>query len=295
MFNFKKAELSDAEELSESFSKYRGRICDYSVGNVLFWRNYYGISFSRDDDHLILKYSDMGEKECYSYPISDKPNSTIAELLKDTGGTLCLTCLTEEQFESVSKCFDVIEVMHSEDWDDYLYNKKDIVSLAGRKYSGQRNHINKFKKLYPDAKFDVITKENVHIAKQFCLDFFDHIGNPTKVSDTELCQLKEQLDNWEIYKQLGGILSVGDKVVGVSVGEIVKDTLIVHTEKADTSFDGAYPMLVNCFAREFAKDEDCLFINREEDCGIEGLRISKQSYHPIEIIKKYAVTIKELS
>ena len=121
------------------------------------------------------------------------------------------------------------------------------------------------------------------------------IGKVTDVSDTEREQLIEQFDNWEAYSQLGGMLISEGRVVGISVGEIVGDTLIIHTEKADTSFDGAYPMLVNCFAREFAADDKCLYINREEDCGIEGLRISKRSYHPIEIIKKYAVIIKELS
>ena len=130
------------------------------------------------------------------------------------------------------------------------------------------------------------------MAKNFCHRYFNGAGKVTSVSDVEYKQLLEQFDNWEIYHQLGGMLIVNNEVIGISVGEIVGDTLIVHTEKADTSFAGAYPMLTNSFAKEFATS--CQFINREEDCGEEGLRISKRSYHPIELIEKYAVTIKEL-
>ena len=167
------------------------------------------------------------------------------------------------------------------------------MTLAGRRYSGQRNHINKFKKLYPDARFEVITKDNAHLAKDFCKYYFENAKKETNVSNTERKQLNEMFDNWEIYQQFGGMLLVNDQVVGISVGEIVGDTLIIHVEKADISFSGAYPMLTNCFAREFADLEHCRFINREEDCGEEGLRISKKSYHPIEMIKKYGVVIKK--
>ena len=295
MLKFKKVELSDINALSLALERYSGRVCDYSPGNAVFWRNHYDISYHLAGNSLVLRYGNMGEAECFSYPVADDPSYIIKELISEGGAPICLCCLTEEQLQKVSADFEVCEIKHSEDWDDYLYDKNDIVSLAGRKFSGQRNHINKFKKLYPEARFETITKDNAQVAKKFCIEYFDHIGKVTDVSDTEREQLIEQFDNWEAYSQLGGMLISEGRVVGISVGEIVGDTLIIHTEKADTSFDGAYPMLVNCFAREFAADDKCLYINREEDCGIEGLRISKRSYHPIEIIKKYAVIIKELS
>ena len=293
MITFKKAELEDAGLLFDALHEYDGKICDYSAGNIIFWRDYYGISYSLDADGLVLRYEKMGDRTCCSYPVSKEPIKLIDRLVKDLGKPLCLTCLTTEQLKNVKQSFRVIEVMNSRDWDDYLYLAEDLVSLAGRRFSGQRNHINKFKRSYPEHSFTVITGDNVEAAKDFCHRYFcGGIGKKTDVSDVEYKQLLEQLDHWELYNQLGGMLKVGDAVIGISVGEIVGDTLIVHTEKADTSFLGAYPMLTNSFAKQFATADRCKFINREEDCGEEGLRTSKLSYHPIELIKKYAVVIE---
>ena len=292
MLEFKKAEICDIEALQNALDKYTGRICDYSAGNIVFWRDYYKTYFSLDEEGLIIRFDDMGDTKCYSYPVSDTP-LTLIKKLKELEGTdeLCLSCLTEEQYLEIKELYTIKDMSYSEDWDDYLYEANDIITLAGRKYNGQRNHINKFKKTYPDAVFEIITEENAALAKDFCHKYFNGIGKTTDVSDVEATQLAEQFDNWSAYRQLGGILRLGDTVIGISVGEMVGDTLIVHTEKADVSFAGAYPMLTNCFAKAFATNEKCRFINREEDCGDQGLRTSKRSYHPCSMIKKYAVVI----
>ena len=290
---FKKIEISDAESLIRAFDSYKGRICDYSAGNAIFWRDYYDVSFYMGEDGAMLRFGDMDGTVCYSYPVSSEPFSLIDKLIEDVGGAVVLSCLTREEYEAVAERYSIASVMHNADWDDYLYSAEDIVTLKGRRYNGQRNHINKFKKCYPDAHFEEITAENVHTAKDFCARYFGGFGKVTDVSDVEERQLYEQFEHWEEYRQLGGILFVGDEAVGISVGEQVGDTLIIHTEKANTAFEGCYPMLTNCFARRFAEgNPSCKFINREEDCGDEGLRRAKLSYHPVEILEKYAVVIE---
>ena len=87
------------------------------------------------------------------------------------------------------------------------------------------------------------------------------------------------------------MLKANGKVVGFSCGEIVGDTLIIHVEKADTDFSGAYQMLVNEYAKRFVT-EGVAYINREEDTGDEGIRQSKESYHPLRLLEKYLVTVK---
>ena len=69
------------------------------------------------------------------------------------------------------------------------------------------------------------------------------------------------------------------------------ETFGVHVEKADTSIEGAYAMINYEFANRIP--EQYIYINREEDLGLEGLRKAKLSYQPVTILEKYMACLKE--
>ncbi len=63
-------------------------------------------------------------------------------------------------------------------------------------------------------------------------------------------------------------------------------------EKADADIEGIYQFLDNeCAKRLFSGYR---FINKESDMGKPGLTKSKQSYHPVEIIKSYCLTLNNI-
>ena len=83
----------------------------------------------------------------------------------------------------------------------------------------------------------------------------------------------------------GGLLFADDKPVGFSLASLLRpDTANVHIEKALADYDGAYAAI----NQQFAQHElgDVLFINRENDMGLEGLRKAKQSYAPCRLEEK---------
>jgi len=82
------------------------------------------------------------------------------------------------------------------------------------------------------------------------------------------------------------LLKANGGVVAFSVGENINNVLYVHIEKADMRIRGAYQVINRELIRQFATDE-IEYVNREEDVGDEGLRYSKKSYHPCEMIDKY--------
>ncbi|MBO5415288.1 MAG: DUF2156 domain-containing protein [Clostridia bacterium] len=282
---FKKVTLDDIEMLSASLADYRGRVCDISPANLVFWRDYYDISVCFDCDRLALRFGDMDGFVSYW---CDASRAIIDKIIAHEGGEARFSCLSEQEKEFFFQNYSCGELLHERDWDDYLYRAEDIMTLAGKKYCGQRNHINKFNKLYPDAEFVEITAQNAAEVKEFCYGYFHEFGRErADVAEYEESKLYEQLDCIEKYSQHTLAVFIDGAVAGFSIGETVGDTLIVHTEKADTRFAGVYPALVKAFACRYATEGG--YINREEDCGEAGLRTSKLSYHPTEIIKKYSL------
>jgi hypothetical protein len=89
-----------------------------------------------------------------------------------------------------------------------------------------------------------------------------------------------------------GIIKAGGAIAAFSVGERLNaDTALIHIEKADTSYDGAYAVINN----EFVKNEwsGLKYINREDEMGLEGLRKSKLSYQPEYMVEMYSAKINE--
>lgn len=65
---------------------------------------------------------------------------------------------------------------------------------------------------------------------------------------------------------------------------------VIHIEKADSQYRGIYQainqqVLEHCFSH-------CVWVNREEDLGIEGLRKAKLSYQPAFLLEKFRATIQ---
>ena len=89
----------------------------------------------------------------------------------------------------------------------------------------------------------------------------------------------------------GGVLFQRGQIVGFTIGEpLNQDTYAVHIEKAFADVNGAYPMI----NREYLKNvaDGYIYVNREEDDGVEGLRKSKESYYPIMFEKFVAREVK---
>ena len=84
------------------------------------------------------------------------------------------------------------------------------------------------------------------------------------------------------------MLRSGGKIIGFSMGEMAgRDTFDVHFEKADIDINGAYPMVCRELTRMVMRNHpELLYMNREDDMGLEGLRRAKESYIPDLLLEK---------
>lgn len=299
MLEFQPLTLRDAAKVAPFLSLSRTRLCDYSMGVQFLWREYYNTQFAITEDALYLRLMSpengglvfcppLGRAEC-------PPRECYAPLwdyCAEHKLPLHIALVGKEELPLVLEAFPESEVRSERNWCDYLYHSAQMRDFTGKRYSGQRNHVSRFLRTYPIWHFAPLDTDTLGLARRFAHEFHESAGKNNPLLQEEYKKTLELLQP-QIFagcRQKGGLLFVGDEAVGLSIGEIVKDTLVIHIEKARRDILGAYPMLVNQFARHFAV-EGIDYINREEDVGDEGLRTSKLSYHPTELLEKFLVLV----
>ena len=271
------------------------RTCDYSVGGMFMWRDYYRIEYCIEDDALFVRQYDEKTKEVrYNVPLSaDIPGalSRLAGQVADNDGRIRFCIVPEDMVETVCALGEKLQVSPDRDLSDYLYTAESMKTFAGRHLAGQRNHMKHFARDHAGIRFEELTHENLHDAEAFFREVYLENSRATGFEAEENRMTLEVLANYEAYGFMGGILYADDCVAGFSLGEQVNDTLFVHIEKSRRDCDGCYQTLTNAFAQRYC-DDTVLYVNREEDMGDEGLRRSKNAYHPLKVLKKYTVEIR---
>lgn len=271
--------------------RYGGVFNDLTLGTRFMWGDEFGIEYAEIHNTLIMRET-FSKHSSFYYPMGENVDEAISEIesfvKNENSETLVFGCLTSEQAAVLSARYTGAKTTSYRDWCDYVYPAEQFRTYAGKKLSGQRNHVNKFKKLYPDYKINFITKSDVPKIKDFLKNYESENEFVGWAKDEET-RVYGLLGNMEYLAQVGIYVTVGDKIVSVSIGEIVGETLFVHVEKGLKEYEGVYPFTAQEFAKAFATD-GVIYINREEDCGDAGLRVSKTQYHPSEIkAKNYVI------
>lgn len=294
MLTFEPITSDNIMKTADFFTYKVSRSSDYTAGAMYMWRDFYENSYTIYEDMLLFKVKYLN-RVSFTYPIGpgsfDRAMKAIKEYCQNTGLPIWLCTVPEEVVPLLVKEYKgVIPGNPCRDWADYLYRAEDLSDMAGRRYSGQRNHINKFKKLYPDYRYERMNSGNLSRVMEFLRDYEQFHGKQASLAKEELRRTLELLPHLEQFKQLGGFIEAEGKIVAMSVGEIVNDTLYCHIEKANRDYEGSYQMIVKEFASDMMQ-YGIKYINREEDVGDEGLRTSKLSYHPVQLLDKYCVQI----
>ncbi len=294
MLSFEPINADNIMKAAEYFKYKISRTSDYTVGAMYMWRDFYNTSFTIFDDMILYKVKFLG-RTSFTIPVGsgslDKAMEALREYCRKEEIPLWFCTVPEEGLSTlVDQYHGTIPGTPSRDWADYLYNAEDLAEMAGRKFSGQRNHINKFKKLYPNYRYEKITPDNLHRIVDFLMDYQVRFGKDKDLAKEELDRSLELLPYLDKFKLPGGFIEVDGTIVAIAIGEIVNDTMYCHIEKANREYPGSYQMIVKEFSKNTITPE-IKYINREEDVGDEGLRTSKLSYHPIQLLDKYCVLV----
>ena len=291
MLEFKKLTIDDIEIIRPYFEYSRSNNCDNTIGGSVMWADFFNTRYTIVDKTLIFTVNFLDRGEAFTVPIGESVShglKLICEYCRSKNIPMQFVAATERDIACVETMFSVEKELLPE-WSDYIYNAEDLINLSGRKYHGQKNHINYFKKTYPNYSYEEINDGNIGAVKDFLTRFAETESKDSMIFEEELKKTKEVLDNNDKYKFFGLILKIDEEICAFSMGERVKHTLFAHIEKADKSKRGAYPMIMNEFAKRFGAGMK--YINREENAGDKGLENSKLQYHPCTILNKYNLKV----
>lgn len=185
---------------------------------------------------------------------------------------------------------EITEFTEDRDNWDYVYLQEKLASLSGRKFHSKKNHLNAFLKNNPDYVYEEINASNVAECIAFGRKWCERRSEEDPSVECEYCALKEALNNQEALGIKGGLIRINGQVEAFTFGERMNaEMAVIHVEKANPDIRGLYTVINRDFVRQAWPDVK--YINREEDMGKPGLRIAKESYDPVFMVKKYNTII----
>lgn len=298
MLTFQKTDKEDVVRFAPFFAEQMTHVSDFSLCFQFMWHKHFTPDYAIVEDCLVLKEVYAG-KDWFHYPLSRTGDEAaerravalIEEYCRDREIRLHFTNVARKNVPwLVLRYGQDVSVTNIRRWRDYLYEAESFRTYAGGKYSGQRNHVNKFRKQYPDWRFDVCRPEDEGALIAFLREY-DAVqrAKGSYLADEEMDEVYELVPKIGRFGLLCGLLRVGGKIVACSIGERCGDMVVVHVEKALRGYDGAYPMVAQQFALAFTGG-DVKYLNRMDDAGDMGLRKSKLQYLPCEVVGKYNIT-----
>lgn len=316
MIKFKDLSTSD-RALIQRFTLYGERQnCDLSFSNLISWRFLYNTQFAVIDDYLVFRFH-TGRHLAYMMPIPkpqvmedgsyrvkpcDECSVKVIRTIRDDsiamGHPFLMLGVCNYMVDLIEQSFpDTFTIEPNRNFADYIYTRDKLINLSGKKLQSKRNHINKFKSLYPQYTYRPLTEDLIPQCLELEKQWRKVSKNDTDEQDLdeslsiELRSMTRAFHRWDRLGLTGGTIWVDDKLVAFTFGcPINQTTFDVCVEKADVNYEGSFSIINQEFVKHLP--EQYCYINREEDMGNEGLRRAKLSYHPDILLEKNTVMEK---
>lgn len=272
----------------QAFEKFPPQISEFTFSNLFGWKGAYDYRVSLLDGLLILRLGE-GAPARFLQPIGTaEPAEIMGRVLEDTKGVFIRIPEDTAGFFEESSRFKVEGDRNN--W-DYLYLYSDLLNLSGRKFDAKRSQIKKFKSEY-DYTYVAIDISAAALILEF-EDAWCAIRDCDRVAglNNEREMVRQLIAHFTDFTLTAGAIKVNGKIRAAAVGEALNTgTLVMHILKADPALAGLYQVMLNDFLR--VQGKAFKYVNLEQDLGVAGLRASKQSYHPVRMIRKYNVSLK---
>ena len=281
---FKPLGLEDLDLVTAALVRHPADVCELTFANMFIWREVEKPKLTSIHGNLCVLCAPPAEPPYFLQPIG-------AERIPETVD-LCLSAaprLSRVAADFALRHCGSFQCRPDRDNFDYVYESAGLISLQGKKFDGKRNHIRRFERAHA-YEYQRMAPAHLTACQELLDDWLTvKAANDSPAAGPWRPVIREACAHLDRLGLVGGILETEGRVIAFSIGgQLNRDTAVIHIEIVHPGYDGLN-QLIN---REFIRHEwaDFRFINREQDCGIPGLRRAKMSYSPHHLVEKFDIT-----
>ncbi len=255
-------------------------ISEFTFANLYLFRQDHNYRITRLSDGLIVITGTDKGSPFFMSPFGLPEKDCLENLLQKFGSMKCVSGPQAKELHGLG-----FAVHEDRDNFDYLYLRKNMAELTGRKFSKKRNLIKAFINNFPFEGQPLLEEH-----KKEALDILDQ-WHGSRDNPGDYSAAKEGLEKMEELQLCGGIYYTEGRPIAYSLGEelMLGSSFVIHFEKAVEGYKGLWQFVNQTFASILP--EQYTYINREQDLGSDGLRSAKLSYKPVDFIKKFRASL----
>jgi hypothetical protein len=263
---------------------------DYSFINLWGWAGEYGLEWSWSGSLVWIRQT--LPEEAYWAPIGPWDQLDWVDIFAPDRSLAQHFIRVPENLMAIWKqtFTNDIRIEDSRGHWDYVYDAEKLIGLRGNKLHKKKNLVKQFTKRY-DFSYAPLEPDLIEQALGLQTDWctwrdcesFDTLAAENRV-------IQHILMHWnDLAGITGGILQVNGAMAAYTVAEqLTGDMLLIHFEKADQTYKGAYQAINQMFVSKYSGNFKT--VNREQDLDDAGLRKAKLSYQPTNFLRKYNIS-----
>jgi hypothetical protein len=293
--DFKVLGIEDKAVFDQFFREDPPQVSELTFTNLFIWRHHYRPLWLIREGCLLIVFKPKTGPLYGFAPVGTGEKGSALDVLCEEIGKVSpevRICRVGENFVKDHVDQDRYACLPDRDNSDYVYLTQDLINLSGNKYHRKKNHLNQFMKRYAFEykPLDVdLVKQVLEMQETWCR-MRECVENPELLAEDYA--VYEALAGFEVLGYEGGVVLMDSRIEAFSLGEALNaDTAVIHIEKANPEIHGLYAAINQLFCQKAWSH--LIYVNREQDKGIEGLRKAKESYYPHHMVKKYTVIPKD--
>lgn len=293
---FRKLTLQDREWVEKACTEDGGIGLHVNFLSMLHSQEMYRYDTFREKMGCVLKRPWIDDGKLFvQYPIGSPENrkkavKEIEKLYSKVHKEIVFFAASDENLAELQEMYGakITNVENKRDYQDYMLDAQEQITLEGSQFSSRRNKIKRFEKLN-NWSYEEITKDTRDECLAISANWYDG-HEQTEEAMGEKRALQFAFDNYDQFNFQGGILRIDGKAVAFHIGAAFNPEIYMcmFMKSLREYRDGPIVLL-----HEFMKRncESYRYINYSEDLGLEGLRLFKMNLRPKFFTPFYYITV----